>query len=86
MLLDFLLNMFFEVLSFFLSLFPDANTTFIVTVTSAINNFRSFISQVNFIVPIETIFSVAVAWFIYKQTFLGTWSINWIINKLRGSG
>lgn len=86
MIIDTILNIFFSVLTFFIGLFPNANTDFVSNVNTAMINFRVFIAQINFVFPLGTLFSILVVWFIINNTSYAAWTINWVINKLRGAG
>lgn len=85
MVLDLILYLFFLFLLEVIDLFPDA-----VALPSAIDSSLTLIvpilSQLNSILPIATIFVIFGLYLTIEGGLLLFKIINWIINKLRGSG
>ncbi|MFQ6872784.1 MAG: hypothetical protein ACLRSF_15065 [Romboutsia timonensis] len=74
-----------DFLAFLLNKFlPNFSSGGTSEISNAITYFVQMISLANYLIPVNTIFTVTGLWVGYKLIMLGVWFANWIIRTVRG--
>lgn len=83
MIIDAILNLFFNIINFLIGLLPMSG--FPVSIMTGIHNFFTSIYQYNGIFPIDTAFFL-IGWAVTFWSIVLVWEIiNWIIKMFRGN-
>lgn len=85
MITELLLIMFNNLLRFTISLFPNAQTL-PTEITSALVTFDSYFDKINSFLPLDTLFVIISLILTFEAGILTFKILNWVLNKLRGSG
>jgi hypothetical protein len=87
MIVSSILNLVYSVIAFLIGLFPDLDTTIVEGLTSAIGQFNDWAGTWFNVFSFVTTFATVVGFLLVFEGFiLGFHIINFIINKIRGSG
>jgi len=85
MIADILLNTINWVVQFFISLLPNSGEL-PDGITNAFSTFASYWNMANSILPMNTFFSIIVLGLAFEAGYLTFKLINFVVNKVRGSG
>lgn len=85
MITDLLLIMFRSILDAMIFLLPNASGL-PTEISSAVVSFAPYFSKANSFLPVSTVFSIMALVLVFESGILLFKILNWILNKLRGSG
>lgn len=88
MLIDFLVQFLLGIASFVVSLFPNVDSLpeFATSMNSALEVLFSKVGILNSIFPVDTLLLLATISTLVSIAFGSFAAVNWILNKIRGSG
>lgn len=87
MIFTLILNIFYALISLIVSLLPDADSSWAGGLTDAMNFMGSFIAHIAFVSPLMLQVMVILGLLIILIFGIFTFKIlNWVYNKIRGSG
>ena len=82
MLVTFFIDLAYNIVSFFLNLFPTADTSAFSNFTDSIIQASGYLSAVDNIVPVTTIMTIVGIFIFFETVILIIKIINWIIRKI----
>lgn len=69
-----------QLLAVIVSLFPQADSSTVTSITNSTDSFRSYISAANWIFPVDTFFTVLGIFILIESAWFGWKFIRWILS------